>query len=222
MHRRLGYPKLFNLNNNATTGTDYYHNMSRLDSIVNQMYAITQTGWSGSNFEYAKKVVPEMYNDPILMIDYPHLYVIRINWTPTTYIGLVLSLLITINAFVLAARWIKATYSFSSSGGGETWNLLRPIDLMGYSLASYQELLNDLSTADTRRSVMRGKLQPKLYERPIDDGTQSLIQLVNGEVKRTDSSASSPITPQGTQDLEHGYAITEEGKGPNTRVSEQS
>lgn len=184
------------------------------------MYAITQTGWSGSNFEYAKKVVPEMYSNPVLMIDYPHLYVIRINWTPTTYIGLVLSLLITINAFVLAARWIKATYTFKLSGGGETWNLLRPIDLMGYSLASYQELVHDLSTEDNRRSVMRGRLQPRLYERPIDEGTQSLIQLVNGEAKRLDSSATSPNVPPDHRDVESGYPSSGDRKGNTTTVSE--
>lgn len=195
--------------------------MSRLDAIVNQMYAITQTGWSGSNFQYAKKTVPEMYSHPVLMTDYPHLYVIRINWTPTTYIGLVLSILITVNAFNLALRWIKATYSFILGGGGETWNLLHPIDLMGYSLASYQELAQDLSTVDTRRSVMRGRRHPKIYERPVDEGMRSLLEVMNGEVKRADSFPSSPITAQNVQNGQDRVLTSEDGKTNDIRVIEE-
>jgi hypothetical protein len=85
----------------------------------------------------------------------------------------VLSLLITINAYVLAARWARATYRFGFEA--ETWNLLTPIDLMAYSLAAYQDLIHDLRTVENRRMAMRGLTRTVLRERPLWEGTDHLV-----------------------------------------------
>jgi hypothetical protein len=89
------------------------------------------------------------------MTDYPHRYVISITWTPTTYIGLGLALLITLNAYVLLGRWIRAVYRFGFDS--ETWNLLHPVDLIAYSLAAWQDLMPELRTVEQRRMALRGE-----------------------------------------------------------------
>lgn len=38
----------------------------------------------------------------------------------------------------------------------ETWNLLRPVDLMAYSMAAWHERVYDLRTADQPRTAVRG------------------------------------------------------------------
>ena len=197
-----GYSKLFNLNadlvgtGNLGHGSSVFQNMSRLDAVMNKIYDIVQTSWSQQTHEYALKN-PNIYDKPVIMTDYPHRYVIRITWTPTTYIGLVFSLLITLNAYVLAYRWVRATYRFGFDA--ETWNLLRPVDLMAYSLAAYQDLIHDLNTKEHRRMVMHGKVRTLLRERPVWEGTKNLIGLVSsnatqGPVSPTNLS-DSPVSP---------------------------
>ena len=128
------------------------------------------------------------------MTNFPHLYVIRINWTPTTYIGLILSILITLNAYILAGRWARATYRLGLSG--ETWNLLQPVDLMAYSLAAYQDLIHNLNTKEHRRMAMRGEADSVLRDRPYWQGTQSLIGLVStAQSVFSATNPSSPISP---------------------------
>lgn len=146
--------------------------MSRFDAIVNQIYAIIQTSWSQQAHYYAMKN-DTIRQEPVQMTVYPHLYVIRINWTPTTYIGLVLAILITLNAYVLAARWARATYRFGFEG--DTWDLLRPVDLMAYSLAAYKDLIHDLNTVEHRRMAMQGKTTTVLREYPLWEGIEGLV-----------------------------------------------
>lgn len=172
---RIGYSKLFNTQHeeDAGTGSRIFDNMSRLDAVVNQIYHIVHTSWSQSIHKYAMHN-QTIYNKPVVMTEYPHLYVIRINWTPTTYIGLVLSILITVNAYVLAGRWLRATYRFGFDK--DTWNLLTPVDLMAYSLAAYQDLIQDINTVEHRRMAMRGITRTVLRERPLWEGTQQLVR----------------------------------------------
>ena len=98
---------------------------------------------------------PNVSAFPIIMTDYPHRYVISITWTPTTYIGLALAVLITLNSYVLLGRWIRAVYRFGFDS--ETWNLLRPVDLIAYSLAAWQDLMPELRTVEQRRMALRGE-----------------------------------------------------------------
>lgn len=182
-----GYSKFFNEHTPGGQGTNIFGNMSRFEAIVNQMYALVQTAWTESSYEYAKQV-PAVSEQPIMMTVYPNLFVIRISWTPTTWIGLVLSLLIALNAWALAARWVLATYKFGH--GAETWNLLRPVDLMAYSLAASQDLLHSLDTRQHRRMEMNGETRTVLHERPLD-----LLSVITGTwAKRTgsESNSSSP------------------------------
>lgn len=181
-------------------GTHYFKDMSRLDAVVNQIYHIVQTHWMQMSHEYAMKN-QTVFDQPIIMTKYPHLYVIRIHWTPATYIGLILAILITLNAYNLAGLWLRATYRFGFDA--ETWNLLRPVDLMAYSLAAYKDLIHDLNTVEHRRQALRGKTRTRLHETPYQEGTQSLIGLVKSSTISTtqspisDTSASSPISPFG-------------------------
>ena len=189
-----GYSKLFNQNPQHGAGSDIFWNMSRLDSIVNKVYHVIQTSWTQSL--YADAVQDErVHNKPLMMIKYPHLYIIRISWTPTTYIGLVLSILITLSAWILFFRWVRATYRFGPDA--ETWNLLRPVDLMAYALAAYQDLMHDLNTVEHRQAAMNGKTRTILHDRPVQEGTQSLIHLVNsnGYPSRVSTFVNTPVSP---------------------------
>jgi hypothetical protein len=184
-----GYSKLFNENieDGAVApgaGSTIFKGMSRLDATVNKIYHLVQTAWSQQTYEYSLQA-PDVSKHPIIMMSYPHLYIIRISWTPTTYIGLVLSILITVNAYVLFARWIRAVYRFGFDA--ETWNLLRPVDLMAYSLAAWHELINDLRTVDERRAVMRGETNTILHEHP---GWQAMY------VPQSPNSSQEPHYPQ--------------------------
>lgn len=158
--------------------------MSRLDAMVNQIYHIVQTSWTQSTPEYAMKV-PRVTEQPITMTSYPHLFVIRISWTPTTYVGLVLALLITLNAWVLAGRWVRAVWRFGLDGP-ETWNLLRPVDLMAYSLIGSGDLIHSLNTIEHRKMEMRGTTKTVLREYPMD-----LISRMTGSAAQKIGSESS-------------------------------
>ena len=162
---------MFNNYPNLGHGTPIFDEMSQLDSIMNQIYHVVQTSWSQSAYEYAMKD-PAIYDTPVIMTVYPHLYVIRLSWTPTTWIGLALALLIAINACVLAVRWARATFRF---GLDASWNLLTPVDLMAYTLAAYEDLIHDLNTVENRRMAMRGTTSTTLRERPIWEGTGELV-----------------------------------------------
>ncbi|KAK3645732.1 hypothetical protein LTR56_008919 [Elasticomyces elasticus] len=193
-----GYCKLLNQNLDDSNGTDIFSGMSRLDAIVNKMLHSTSTSWSQSIHQYAM-MNQSVYDQPIIMMTYPHKFIIKLKWTATTYIGLVLALLISFSIYTLAARWAYATYRLGRTR--ETWNLLEPIDLMAYTLAAYQDLLHSLNTVEHRRKAMRGETSSVLKERPVWEGTQSLIGLVD-----TLQSPTSPMS-EGSPMSGHGEKI---------------
>ena len=78
-----GYSKFFNEHPPGGQGTSIFANMSRFEAVVNQIYHIVQTAWTESSYQYAKQV-PRVSEQPIMMTNYPHLFVIRISWTPTS------------------------------------------------------------------------------------------------------------------------------------------
>lgn len=170
-----GYTKLLNNNTELGSGTSVFANMSRLDAAMNKIYHIVQTSYSQTAYEYAMQN-EAIYKNPITMTYYPHLYVIRISWTPTTWIGLTLAILIALTSLLLFFRWLRAIYRLGSDR--ETWNLLRPVDLMAYSLAAYQDLIHDLNTVEHREAAMRQVHGMSLKEYPIAEGMESLIGLV--------------------------------------------
>lgn len=182
-----GYAKFFNEHPRSGVGSPVFAGMNTFEQIVNQVYHIVQTSWTQQTPEYSFQV-PAVTEQPITMTSYPHLFVIRISWTATTIIGLVLALLIALNSWALAGRWIWATYRLGF--GEETWNLLRPVELMAYSLAASQELIHSLDTKEHRRMEMRGKTKVVLRERP----SERLSLLTGKTLQRTGSgwSASTP------------------------------
>lgn len=203
-----GYSKFFNEHAPIGDGTNIFGNMSRLETIVNQVYHLVQTAWTESSYQEAKSV-PAVHEQPIMMTVYPNLFVIRISWTPTTWVGLVLSLLIALNAWALAVRWVMATYRFGF--GAETWNLLRPVELMAYSLAAYHDLVHSLDTREHRRMEMDGLTRSVLHERPLD-----LLSVITGNyAKRTgsESNGSTPVREYEQKDVE--------AAGPGVSVRER-
>lgn len=194
-------------------GTNIFQNMSRLDAAVNQIYHIIQTHWTQMSHEYAIQN-QTVYDQPVMMTNFPHQYVVQIHWTPTTWIGLVLSLLITLNAYILAARWLWATYRFGFDS--ETWNLLRPIDLMAYSLATYRDLIDDLNTVEHRRTVMRGGKQLILHSAPMHEGTESLRGLVKSSTMQSPVSATSTDDPFGSVNEKVESPISDAGSPVGT------
>lgn len=78
-----GYSKFFNENPAGSQGTNIFANMTRFDAVVNQIYHIVQTAWTETSYEYAMQV-PRVTKEPIMMTNYPHLFVVRISWTPTS------------------------------------------------------------------------------------------------------------------------------------------
>lgn len=183
-----GYSKFFNEHPPSGQGSEIFATMSRFETVVNQIYHIIQTHWTESSYDYAMQV-PRVHEQPVMMTSYPHLFVIRISWTPTTYIGLVLSLLIALNAIALAWRWARATYCFGF--GDETWNLLRPVDLMAYSLAATHDLIDSLNTRDHRRMEMRGTSKTVLREH-LDD-LKNPIAGAGAEIPGSESTSGSPL-----------------------------
>ncbi len=159
------------MNADNSDGTDIFAGQSRLDATVNKILHTVATSWGESIYQYAMKN-KTVYDQPIVMTTYPHEYVIHVSWTPTTYVGLVLSLMISICAWALAYRWTRAIVR---SGTHESWDLLRPLDLMAYSMSAHtdpecRELVHDLSTTDRRRKAMRGKTDTVLRVRPMLEG----------------------------------------------------
>ena len=198
-----GYSKIFNNNTELGTGSDIFRNMTHLDATVNKIYQLVQTSYSQTSHQYSM-LTESIYDSPIMMTYYPHEYVIRISWTPTTYIGLVLAICIVATCFALTLRWLLAMHHLGAEP--ETWNLLNPVDLMAYALAAYKDLIHDLNTPRHRREVMDERMGMKLKEYPIREGTENLIGLVrtNSDVmsrKQAPSLAStlvSPASPFGT------------------------
>lgn len=198
-----GYSKFFNEVPITGAGTNVFANMSRIDAVVNQMYHIVQTAWTQSAMPWSMEIAAGQ--PPVTMLNYPHLFIVQISWTPTTWIGLALSLLIALNSWVLAARWLLATYR--RRGGAETWNLLRPVDLMAYSLAASRELLPALSTSEYRKMEMQGENKTVLRPHSTD-----LVSLINEKRTGSESSASTPVRDYGekTEDaLGHSVFVRE-------------
>ncbi|KAK5172184.1 uncharacterized protein LTR77_003822 [Saxophila tyrrhenica] len=201
-----GYSTFFNDHPPTGAGSDVFANMSRFDQIVNQVYHLIQTSWSEQTYDLAMQRA-RVTDEPIVMTMYPHLFVIRMSWTPTTYIGLVLSVLIALNAYTLAARWAMATYRLGF--GSDTWNLLRPVDLMAYSLAASQDLIHGLNTPEHRKMEMRGTMRTVLKERPMD-----LLGFITGAGNgRTgsESNASTPVREYYEKAAEAGVSVKERG-----------
>ena len=84
-----------------------------------------------------------------------------------------------LNSWVLAARWVRAVYHFGFEA--ETWNLLRPVELMAYSLAASQDLIHSLNTKDRRRMEMRGTTRMVLREHPFSFLNAVIPQRVGSE-----------------------------------------
>lgn len=111
-----------------------------------------------------------------------------------------------LNSLVLAGRWLQAVYRFDSET--ETWNLLRPVDLMAYSLAASQDLVHSVDTKEHRRMEMRGKTTTVLREHP-------LTLLPGAHMHKVGSGAYSD-TSTGVYDQIAGKAV-----GPGVSVRER-
>ena len=89
---------------------------------------------------------------------------------------------------------------------------------MAYSLAAYKELLYDLNTVEHRRMTMRGQTRTVLRERPVWQGTSSLIGLVKrSSVVQTGVSPTSTGSPASTSGGRNSASSVKSG-GPSAMV----
>ena len=182
-----GYTKLLNLNDNEALGSPFFKDQNRLEAALNQLYHIIQTSWSQIAYKEAM-AESSVGEHPIQLLDYAHLLVIRVSWTPTTWIGLGIAIALAITSVVTFARWLQATGCIRADE--ESWNLLRPVDLMAYSLAAHHDLAEDLNSIANRKAALSQKPAKILREYPIENGTDSFLDLVK---------SASPRTPRTTR-----------------------
>ena len=182
-----GYTKLLNQNSESGRGSPIFSDLNELEAALNKIYHIVQTSWSQT--KYREAMASDLVQKyPIQMWTFPHLLVIRISWTPSTWIGLGVAVAIALMSLVTAARWLRATGAIAASE--EAWNLLRPIDLMAYALANYGELGERLNSPAQRRAEVRNKKARALRDVSYGEGTGGLLELVRS------SAGSSPWTPR--------------------------
>ena len=92
---------------------------------------------------------------------------------------------------MLAFRWLLAKNRFGFGSANDTWNLLRPIELMAYTLAASRDVFYTLDTTEHRKMEMRGQTRTLLHEYPMD-----MMKMMAGDnVQKTvsDSWASTPV-----------------------------
>ena len=186
-----GYTKLINLNEELGEGTPVFSSLNRLEAALNKIYHIVQTSWSQTQYKDAM-LSTEVQQNPITMWKYSHLLVIRIAWTPTTWISLGIALGIALMSVFTFARWFRATGCIPSDE--ETWNLLRPIDLMAYALAAYQDLGELLNMPSQRKAQLKAKPGRILRDHPVGEGTESLLGLVKSASPKTPRTVSGSTT----------------------------
>jgi hypothetical protein len=176
-----GYSKLINYNSFNTSfsqltvaaAMEYAstNDMTLLESTLSQLYGIVQTSWTAlDNGSIAADRV-QLRN--IFQRDFPHNFIIKTFWTPSTIIAVTLAALIFLFSVWQAIRWLIAIRRLGKDTNG--WQLLEPVDLMAYSLLAVSDLGPHISTAEARRTVLWSKGGPILVDYSKDD----LIQLTS-------------------------------------------
>jgi hypothetical protein len=170
-----GYSKLINYNTFNTSfsqltiaaAKEYAstNDMTLLESTLSQLYAIVQTSWTALDNDSIAADRVQLRN--IFQRDFPHNFIIKTSWMPSTIIAVILTALIFLFSVWQAIRWLIAIRSLSKDTNG--WQLLDPLDLMAYAIRAIRDISPDISTAEARRTVLRSKGRPILIDYPKDD-----------------------------------------------------
>ena len=170
-----GYSKLINYNSFNTSfsqltmaaAKEYAstNDMTLLESTLSQLYAIVQTSWTALDNDSIAADRVQLRN--IFQRDFPHNFIIKTSWMPSTIIAVIFAALIFLFSVWQAIRWLIAIRSLGKDTNG--WQLLEPVDLMTYSLLAIDDIGPDISTAEARRTALRSKGGPILVDYPKDD-----------------------------------------------------
>ena len=181
-----GYSKLINYNSFNTSfsqltmaaAKEYAstNDMTLLESTLSQLYGIVQTSWTAlDNDSIAADRVP-LRN--IFQRDFPHNFIIKTFWTPSTIIAALLAALIFLFSVWQAIRWLIAIRRLGKDTN--SWQLLEPVDLMAYSFLAIDDLGPSISTAEARRTVLRSKGGPILVDYCKDDLIRLTLPTISG------------------------------------------
>lgn len=147
------------------------NDMTLLESTLSQLYGIVQTSWTALDNDSIAADRVQLRN--IFQRDFPHNFIIKTFWTPSTIIAVILAALIFLFSIWQAIRWLIAIRRLGKDTNG--WQLLEPVDLMAYSFLAIGDLGPYINTAEARRTVLRSKGGPILVDYCKDD----LIQLTS-------------------------------------------
>jgi hypothetical protein len=147
------------------------NDMTLLESTLSQLYGIVQTSWTALENDSIAADRVQLSN--IFQRDFPHNFIIKTFWTPSTIIAVILAALIFLFSVWQAIRWLIAIRRLGKDTN--CWQLLEPINLMAYSFLAISDLGPYFSTAEARRTVLRSKGGPIL----VDYSKDNLIQLTS-------------------------------------------
>ncbi|KAK7897833.1 hypothetical protein LTR67_004463 [Exophiala xenobiotica] len=158
-----GYSKLINYNSFNSSFSQLTleqaeayaqeHDMNLLESLLSQLYAIVQTSWTA--LDNATITQSHASTTNILQRNFPHNFIIKTFWSPTTYIAVVLAALIWICSVWQALRCLIAIRRLGKETHG--WQLLEPLDLIAYSALAAGDLGPHVATSEARMAALREK-----------------------------------------------------------------
>jgi hypothetical protein len=144
------------------------NDMTLLESTLSQLYGIVQTSWTALDNDFIAAERVQLRN--IFQRDFPHNFIIKIYWTPSTIIAVILAALIFLFSVWQATRWLIAIRRLGKNTNG--WQLLKLFDLIAYSFRAIGDLGPHISITEAQRTVLRSKDEPTLIDYPKCDLTQ--------------------------------------------------
>jgi hypothetical protein len=165
--------------------------MNLLESLLSQMLGIVHTSWTAIVGDDDERL-----GVPILQRDFPHHYVIKTFWTPTTIVAVVITGLILLTTVWQAIGWYLAVRMLGKDREKQGWQLLDAEDLMEYTTLAVDDLRTRPETGAGRQKWRR-EFVLKEYERRLP-----VLEASRTEDESAESSVSSPV------DVEKGMEIS--------------
>jgi hypothetical protein len=152
------------------------NDMTLLESTLSQLYGIVQTSWTALDNDSIAADRVQLRN--IFQRDFPHNFIIKICWTPSTIIAVILAALIFLFSVWQAIRWLIAIRRLGKDTNG--WQLLKLVDLIAYSFRAIDDLGPHIRTTEAGRTVLRSKDGPILIDYSKHDLTQLTSPMSSG------------------------------------------
>ena len=147
-----GYSKLINADP-LTLQVNRQHalaaNMTLLESVLSQMYAIVHTSYTAAHLGANGTEIQKMV--------YPQSYRVSVSWTGVTVLAFMISVFILVATLGQAIRWITAIRTLKSGGERSSLELLRPLDLIAHAVGDAERLGELLGTKEARNKRLRGR-----------------------------------------------------------------